>query len=391
MDRPHYYSDDHLWAVLAVCQYIKETGDSDFLQRQIPFYIKGVSLDERESSSVLDHLIRAVTFTHGEVGQHGLPLLGFADWNDTINLPAGAESMLTACLYGKALLEIMALFRWLGDDEQIDQFAIWYGEMKAIFQKTAWDGDWFRSYFDADGTPMGSKENEAGQIIAYGQAWPVIAGFASETQSFAALNSLRERLNTPNGIKLSAPGFDHYDREKGGITTYPPGAKENGGIFLHVNPWVVMAETLVGRGDLAYAYYSQINPARKNDQLDCYQVEPYVYAQNILGDEHPQFGMGRNSWLSGTASWMYQAGTQYILGIKPEFGGLRIDPCIPSAWKEVSIRRWFRGAWYQIQIENPLGKQKGVQHFLVDGNPLEGNMAPIFGDGQNHLVRAILG
>jgi cellobiose phosphorylase len=263
--------------------------------------------------------------------------------------------------------------------------------MKTSFAKSAWDGEWFRSYFDADGTPLGSRDNQAGQIIAYGQAWPVLAGFATQPEALSALDALHSRLNTPNGIKLSTPGFDHYEREKGGVTTYPPGAKENGGIFLHVNPWVVIAETILGRGDQAYQYYSQINPAGKNDRLDRYQIEPYVYAQNILGDEHPYFGMGRNSWLSGTASWMYQAGTQFILGMQPEFNGLRINPCIPAKWEHLRMMRWFRGAWYMIQVVNPDHAQKGVKFFEVDGREMPDNLTPVFGDSQVHRVRAILG
>jgi cellobiose phosphorylase len=390
-DRPHYYCDDHLWCVLAASQYIKETGDRAFLREVLPYYETKKRPEDREQETVLDHLIRALKFTRNDLGEHGLPHLGFADWNDTINLPTGSESMLAACLYGKALLEMIDLLTWLDQPDQASMLSTWYQDMKASFLKSAWDGEWFRSYFNSDGTPMGSKANEAGKIIAYGQAWPVIANFSEETQSKTALDSLKKMLNTTNGIKLSTPGFNQYDREKGGITTYPPGAKENGGIFLHVNPWVVIAETILGRGDLAYTYYSQINPALKNDLLDRYQVEPYVFAQNILGDEHPLFGMGRNSWLSGTASWMYQAGTQYILGIRPELRGLKIDPCIPADWESFSMERWFRGTLYEIEVTNPYHRCKGIKHLRVDGIETDGNLVPVFEVGTKHQVRAILG
>jgi cellobiose phosphorylase len=280
--------------------------------------------------------------------------------------------------------------RFLKFEEKAKQYQDWYGEIASIFNIQAWDGDWFRSYYDAEGNPLGSRINTAGQIFAYSQAWPVLAGFANHEKARTALDSLYKKLNTKHGIKLSAPGFDHYNPEVGGITTYPPGAKENGGIILHVNPWVIIAETLLGRGDRAYEYYSQINPAAKNDLLDVYEVEPYVYAQNILGDEHPKFGMGRNSWLSGTASWMYQAGTQYILGIKPEYNGLRIDPCIPSGWDSYKVKRYFRGTWYEIQVENPDHVNRGTGDVYLDGRLLSGNLLPVLRDGNTHQVRVIL-
>ena len=208
----------------------------------------------------------------------------------------------------------------------------YYEEMKARVNEHAWDGEWYVGYFDHDGTPLGSKQNKYGQIQFNGQTWAVISGFATPDRAQQALESAHRLLNTRNGLKLSWPGFNGFDPAYGGVTTYPPGAKENGGIFLHTNPWAIMANAIVGNGDRAYEYYRQINPAAKNDRIDEFEVEPYVYPQNILGDEHPQFGLGRNSWLSGTASWMYQAGTQYILGVRPTYTGLLIDPCIPHDW-----------------------------------------------------------
>lgn len=390
-DRPHYYSDDHLWAVIATCMYIKETNDLAFLDEVLPFAEKDKSGQAIEMSTVLDHLKRTVLFTRGDLGRHGMPLLGFADWNDTMNLPSGAESMLSACLYGKALLDLSDLLKWMGENEQAQDYRRWYEEIKTAYEQEAWDGAWYRSYFDAEGTPLGSNQNEYGKIYAYGQAWPVLAGFAPPDRARVALDSLNRMLNTSKGIKLSTPGFDGFDSRIGGTTTYPPGAKENGGIFLHVNPWVVIAETIVGRGDLAYKYYAQINPATRNDMLDEYQMEPYVYAQNIIGDEHPKFGMGRNSWLSGTASWMYQAGTQWILGIRPEYSGLRIDPCIPSEWPGFKIDRIFRGKHYHITVHNPVRKQKGVQKLTVDNCEIDGNLVPSGLAGDKHQVEIWLG
>lgn len=390
-DRPKYYGDDHLWSVLATAAYVKETGDLAFLKTEIPFYEKDKEELPIESASVLEHLRRALEFTRTNVGQHGLPLLGFADWNDTVNLPTGAESLFNANLYGKALLEMIALCEVLGDQESLTRYQADYAEMRQRVNDHAWDGAWYIRYFDHDGTPLGSQVNAQGKIYTNGQSWPVISGFATPERAIQALDSVYTHLNTRNGIKLSAPGFNGYDPQKGGITTYPPGAKENGGIFLHANPWVMIAETLIGRGDRAMEYYRQVNPAAKNDALDEFECEPYVYPQNILGDEHPQFGLARNSWLTGTASWMYQAATQYILGVRPTYHGLEINPCIPAQWDGFSVRRQFRGATYQIEVSNPEHVCKGVKSMSVDNTPVNGNIAPIFADGNVHQVHVILG
>jgi cellobiose phosphorylase len=390
-ERPQYYSDDHLWIVLATCAYLKETGDVAFLDRAIPFYDKDRHDRPLESGTVAEHLRRAIEFTRTDVGAHGLPLLGFADWNDTMNLPAGAESVFTACLYGRALLDLIELAQALGDAAGAGQWAAYHAEMKARVNEQAWDGAWYVQYFDADGQPLGSQRNTTGQIYAYGQAWAVLAGFAPPERAVLALDAVHNRLATRHGIKLSAPGYNGYDPTVGGMTTYPPGAKENGGIFLHINPWVMVAETLVGHGARAYDYYTRINPAAKNDSIDEYECEPYVYAQNILGDEHPQFGLARNSWLSGTASWAYQAATQYILGVRPTYGGLLIDPCIPPEWDGFEMRRRFRGAEVAISVRNPARTGRGIASIHVDGVPVAGRTVLAFQGGQLHRVEVVLG
>jgi cellobiose phosphorylase len=387
---PHYYSDDHLWIVLAVCAYLKETGDRGFLDDVIPYYEVDKTGRPLKSGRVLDHLRAALAFTHGDLGAHGLPLLGFADWNDTVNLRRGAESLFTANLYGKALLEMSALLDYLGEGGEAETYRAWHAQMCQQVNAVGWDGAWYLRYFDADGTPLGSQQNQHGQIYVNAQSWAVISGFATPERARLALEAVYQRLNTRNGIKLSAPGFNGYDPDKGGVTTYPPGAKENGGIFLHANPWAIIAETLVGNGERAFQYYTQINPAAKNDQIEVYQCEPYVYAQNILGDEHPQFGLARNSWLTGTASWAYQAATQYILGIRPEYDGLRVDPCLPPAWDGFRAVRRFRRAVYHIQVHNPGHIGRGVKQFRVDGFRVEGNLAPFFPEGGDHTVEAWL-
>jgi cellobiose phosphorylase len=390
-DRPKYYGDDHLWIIQTVAAYLKETGDLAFLDKVIPFYDKDKATGKAlETGTVWEHLCRSIRFTWNHRGQHGLPLLGFADWNDTVNLPTGAESMFNANLFGKGVLEAIAVAKATGKSAEAAEFQGYYDEMKKILNDVAWDGKWWKRYFDEKGKPIGSNENTYGKLYTNGQSWPVISGFAEGERALTALQSTFEIMNTKNGIKLSWPGYTGFDHKLGGVSTYPPGAKENGGIFLHANPWVMIAETMVGNGDRAFQYYNQINPAAKNEILDEFESEPYCYPQNILGDEHPQFGLGRNAWLSGTSSWTYQAATQYICGVRASFDGLVVDPCIPTKWDGFEISRKWRGATYEITVKNPSHVSKGVKSMVVDGKSVEGNVAPVFTSGV-HKVEVVLG
>ncbi|CAH0528848.1 GH36-type glycosyl hydrolase domain-containing protein [Vibrio hippocampi] len=389
-DRPNYYGDDHLWIIYAVTQYVKETGNREFLDKVIPFYEKNKRGEPISFGSVWDHLCRAIEFTRLNTGKHELPLLGFADWNDTVNLPTGAESLMVANMYGKALLDMSDLCDLLEEPQLKQEFVAQYEHMKEVVNLNGWDGEWYVRYFDETGTPVGSHVNKQGQIYTNGQSWSVISGFATPERATKALNSVNSRLNTVNGIKLSTPGYNGFEPRLGGVSTYPPGAKENGGIFLHSNPWVIIAEAKMGNGDRAFEYYQQINPASKNDDLMTFESEPYCYPQNILGDEHKQFGMGRNAWLSGTSSWTYVAGTQWILGIRPEIDGLVVDPCIPAQWPEFKVKRKFRGATYHITVLNPNQVSRGVIEMKVNGDPISGNKAPVFSTGE-HLIEVTLG
>jgi cellobiose phosphorylase len=387
---PDYYGDDHLWIVQTVSQYLKETGDFAFLDKEITFYEKKVPLAKREKATVWEHLVRAIEFTWNDRGQHGIPHLGFADWNDTVNLATGAESLFNANLFGKALIEMMAICDATDNAEYKAKLQSYYDEVKRAVNEHAWDGEWWVRYYTKKGDPIGSSKNEYGKIYTNGQSWPVISGFSEGERMIQSLDSVKEKLNTAFGIKLSWPGYNGFDPELGGVSTYPPGAKENGGIFLHSNPWVMIAETIAGRGDNAFQYYNQINPASKNDLLDTFESEPYCYPQNILGDEHPQFGLGRNAWLSGTSSWTYLAGTQYIVGVRPAMDGLVIDPCIPPAWDSLKVRRVFRGATYNITVSNPNHVSKGVVKMLVDGKEVQGNKVPVLAAGE-HTVQVTMG
>jgi cellobiose phosphorylase len=386
-DRPRYYGDDHLWPVLGVAAYLKETGDFGFLDQVVPFYDKDRAGKPLESGTVMQHLPRAVHFSRTSVGIHGLPLLGFADWNDTVNLPEGAESLFVAHLWGRAVQELIEMHEYLGHDDEVANLGSVYDEMRRRVEEHAWDGEWYLRYFDEAGEPVGSSKNTYGQIYLNAQSWAVLSGFASPERARLAMDQANSRLNTKFGLKVFTPGFDGFDPHYGGVTTYPPGTKENGGIFLHTNPWAVIAETLLGNGDRAYEYYSQINPAAKNDIAEQYEIEPYVYAQNVLSDEHPQAGLGRNSWLSGTASWCYQAATQWILGIRPAYAGLRVAPCLPSAWDGFSASRRFRGADYNIVVSR--GKVPSAE-MTVDGRPVEGDVVPAAPAGATVRVHVVL-
>ncbi len=390
-ERYDFYGDDHLWIIQTVAEYLKESADFKYLDYVIPFYEKGCDEKPLDKGTVFEHLIRSIEFTHNNLGSHGIPLLGFADWNDTVNLPKGAESIFNADLYGKALLELIKICEYLDKVDLVEKFKGYYEEMKESVNKYLWDGEWYIRYLDHKGNPLGSKDNAYGKIFTNAQSWTILSGFATKERASKALESVNVKLNTKNGIKLSYPGFNGYEPEKGGISTYPPGAKENGGIFLHANPWVVIAETMMGNGDRAYEYYAQINPATKNDKIEEFEVEPYVYPQNILGDEHPQFGLGRNSWLSGTSSWAYQASTKYIMGVRGEYDGLTIDPCVPKSWDIFEIKKLFRGSVYEITVHNPKGVSKGIERMIVDGQDIDGNKVPIFTDGKHHQVEAFMG
>ncbi len=399
-DRPSFYSDDHLWIVLAVTAYLRETGDTAFLDEKIPFYEKDREGHALEQGSVFEHLCRALSFTASHCGAHGLPLLGFADWNDTVNLSTGAESLFTANLYGRALRDMIELAAYrerqlpTGQNESadgqnsrdyIEDWELCYALMSARVNENAWDGQWYVRYFTAEGEAIGSAKSEFGKIWVNSQSWAVLSGFAADAgRERLCMDAVFTRLNTVNGIKLSAPSYNGYDRERGGVSTYPPGAKENGGIFLHTNPWAIIAECLNGNGERAWQYYCQINPAVRNDRLDEFECEPFVYPQNMLGDEHPQCGLGRNSWLSGTASWVYQAASQYIAGIRAGYDSLIIDPCIPRSWKTLRVRRRFRGVSYDISIDNSGSVNRGVRSITFDGEAL-----PVCREGKSHAYARV--
>jgi cellobiose phosphorylase len=326
-------------------------------------------------------MLRAVEFTLAHRGPHGLPRLGFSDWDDTLNLDHGsgkAESVMAAQQFCRVMLDLADLCEQIGKDEDGKRFRALKEEMQEIINRVAWDGEWFARAFDDEGKPVGVHTAQYQQIGLNTQTWAVIGECASQEKLAQAMNSAHARLNSRFGLALLAPAYTHSDPRIGGTTTYPPGAKENGGIFCHANTWAIIAAACLGWNEKAYQYYRQIMPLARNDS-EVYKVEPYVYCANICGPEHHQFGYGRNSWLSGTASWVYVAATQWILGIRPTFQGLQIAPVIPQAWPGFKAVRVFRGVTYRISVERA-GQGNRIA-LIVDELPIDGNIVPFPPEG----------
>lgn len=384
------FNDDPLWLVLAVAAYTKETGDLAILDEQVPF-----GNEPGSASELYEHLRRALGYTMERLGPHGLPLIGRADWNDCLNLNAFsedpdvsfqtveqredgvAESVFIAGLFVLAAKEFAALaerHRGIEDAERARDQA---RRMTEAVREHGWDGAWFRRAYDYFGEPVGSDQNSEGRIFIEPQGMCALAGIGlDDGMASEALASVATHLITPHGSVLVQPAYTRYDPKLGEITSYPPGYKENGGVFCHTNPWIVIAETLLGNADEAFDHYMRINPAVREDISEIHRCEPYVYAQMIAGPDSPAPGEAKNSWLTGAAAWNYVAMTQWILGIRPEHEGLRIDPCIPPAWNGFSATRRFRNATYRIEVRRETGGRGRATELVVDGRRIDGNLVP---------------
>lgn len=382
---PQWFSDDHLWLIIGTCAYLRETGDLEYLQTAVPYWDGG-------EVSVWEHMLKAVEFTMLNRGPHGLPRMGFSDWNDTMNIDHGsgkAESVWTAMQFCYALLDLVELCHHTGKQAEGMKFKAMQKEMAEIINRHAWDGEWYSRAFDDEGKPVGVRSERFNQISLNTQTWSVMAQLGEREKAEKAMNKAYERLNTPFGLRLMTPPYNEYQRRIQGTTTFPPGAKENGGIFCHANTWAIVAAAMLGWNERAYQFYQQILPLMRQD-ADIYLAEPYVYCQNICSPEHPNYGMGRNTWLTGTASWTYVAGTQWILGIRPTYQGLKIAPVIPDHWPGYRAIRFFRGVRYTIMVSREgSGSLVSLQ---VDGTPVQGNVVPIPAAGKTEVtVRVTLG
>ena len=399
------FNDDPLWLILATSAYMKETGDFNILEEQVPF-----DNDYAKADTLLEHLKRSFYHVVNNLGPHGLPLIGRADWNDCLNLNCFsstpdesyqttmgkdgkvAESVLIAAMFVFIGNEYVKVCENKGHYDDAKAAKKHIQNMKETVMKHGYDGDWFLRAYDDLGNKVGSKENEEGKIFIETQGFCVMAAIGMEDGSAVkALDSARKYLGTPHGMVLLNPAYTRYHIELGEISSYPPGYKENAAIFCHNNPWIMAAETVVGRGDMAFDCYSRIAPAYREDISDLHRMEPYVYSQMIAGKDASRFGEAKNSWLTGTAAWNFIAISQWILGVKPDFNGLAIDPCIPKSWDGFKIKRQFRGADFDIEVKNPQHVSKGVKKLLIDGKEFKGNIIPVMNDSANHKVEVIMG
>jgi cellobiose phosphorylase len=375
---PQWFSDDHLWLIIGTCSYLRETADFIYLDEKIHYW-------EGQEDTIWNHILQAVQFTLDHRGPHGLPRIGFADWNDTMNIDHGsgkAESVWTAMQFCYAMLDLVDLCQFLGKDKDAQRFKQLHREMADIINSTSWDGEWYALAYDDEGKPVGVQSEPFHKIALNAQTWSVLAQLGDPKRVAQAMESAHKHLNTPVGLRLMRPPYTEYMRRIQGTTTFPPGAKENGSIFCHANTWAIIAATMQGLGDRAFQYYKQISPLARKD-ADVYMAEPYVYCQNICSPDHPNYGMGRNTWLTGTASWIYVAGTQWILGIRPTFYGLRIAPVIPEAWSGFKAVRIFRGVVYHIEVQR-IGTGNRV-NLTVDGKPVKGDVVPLPAESQKRL------
>ena len=386
------FNDDPCWLIFGTVAYIKETGDFSILDEMVPF-------DNKPGTEVklFDHLKISMNHVINNLGPHGLPLIGRADWNDCLNLNcfswdpnesfqttenqskgSKAESLMIAGLFVVTGKDYVELCRRLGKPHEADRMETAVKAMENSVKVHGWDGEWFLRAYDFYGEKIGSNENEEGKIFIESQGWCTMAGIGlKEGLCDKALDSVKERMECEHGIVLNNPAYTTYHVEMGEISSYPEGYKENAGIFCHNNPWVIIGETVDGRGDDAWNHYKKILPSYVEEKYQTlHKVEPYVNCQMVAGKDSARPGEGKNSWLTGTAAWMWYTISEYILGIKPSYDGLMIDPCLPSTAKSYEVTRKFRGGEFHITVNNPEGSQKGIKSITLDGKIINGNIVP---------------
>lgn len=405
------FSDDPLWMILSTAQYIKETGDYSILDEMVPY-----DNDMNKAQTMMHHLKQSFWHVAKFVGPHGLPLAMRADWNDCLNLSCHsdipgesfqtytspkygedkfsrvAESVMVAAMMSFIGPEYVALCKYKGLDDEAAKAKSEIEIMNKNTMEFGWDGEWFLRAYDDFGNKVGSHECEEGKIFIEPQGFAVMGGLGKESgKDILTMNSVKKYLDSKYGLVLNNPAFTKYYKEYGEISTYPGGYKENAGIFCHNNAWIICAEAAIGRGDQAFEYYSKIAPAYLEEISDLHRTEPYVYAQMIAGKDAGRHGEAKNSWLTGTAAWNFVAISQYILGIIPDYDGLKLDPSIPEAWNGYKLTRKYRGNTYNITFKNPDHVSKGVKSVTVDGVKINGNILPVFDEGTTHEVEVILG
>jgi cellobiose phosphorylase len=399
------FNDDPLWLIACTSAYVRETGDLSILEEQVPY-----DNDFSCATTLMEHLRRSLDYTLTHLGPHKLPLIGRADWNDCLNLNCFsehpgesfqtfgpddgpvAESVFIAGMFVKYGEEYAQLCDLTGQTEEAKRAREAVAAMNQAVLTDGWDGKWFVRAYDAFGHKVGSHECEEGQIYIEPQGFCVLAGIGvEEGLAETALDSVQERLETPYGVMILQPAYTRYHLELGEISSYPPGYKENAGIFCHNNPWVSIAETVIGRGSRAFSIYQKTCPAYVEEISEIHRTEPYVYSQMIAGRDARYHGEAKNSWLTGTAAWTFVNISQYILGISPTHKGLQVNPCVPGDFGDFEITRTFREGTYHIRIQNPDHVEKGIRSMTVDGISVDGNVIPYVPGKSSYKVTVVMG
>lgn len=374
-------SDDALWLVPSIIEYIKETGETGFADETVTYADGG-------EGTVYEHMKRILDFSAEQVGATGICKGLRADWNDCLNL-GGGESAMVSFLHYWAICHFLQLAEYLGRTEDVEKYQAMRERVGNVCNRELWDKEWFIRGVTKNGKKIGTSEDAEGKVHLESNAWAVLSGAADVEKGKRAMDSVDKYLFTPYGILLNAPSYTVPDDDIGFVTRVYPGLKENGSIFSHPNPWAWAAECVLGRGDRAMKFYNALCPYYQNNMIEIRQSEPYSYCQFVVGRDHTAFGRARHPFMTGSGGWAYFSATRYMLGIRPDFEHLTIDPCIPADWKEFSaVRRW-RGAEYDIHVENPDGVMKGVQELYVDGEKVE--RIPVMAQGSRHDVRVVMG
>lgn len=374
--------DDALWLVPTVCDWVIETGDLEFFDQMVPYADGG-------EGSIYEHLCKILDFSAEYVGPSGICQGLRADWNDCLNL-GGGESAMVSFQHYWALQYLIDAAAQLGREDDVIRYTRMAGKVKEACEQALWDGDWYLRGFTKKGQKIGSRTHEEGKLFLNAQSWAVYSGVASKERGKKSMDAVHEHLFSEYGLHLLWPAYSKPDDDIGYVTRVYKGIKENGSIFSHPNPWAVIAECMLGRGDRAMAYYDAILPFRQNDLIEIREAEPYSYCQFVMGKDHTAHGRARHPWLTGTAAWFYQAATRYMLGIQTSYEGLIIDPCIPSDWEGFEVERKWRGAHYKIRVRNPNHVSKGVQSVTLNGRPVFMPI-PIQAVGSEHDVEVVLG
>ena len=374
-------SDDALWLVPSIIEYIKETGETGFADETVTYADGG-------EGTVYEHMKRILDFSAEQVGATGICKGLRADWNDCLNL-GGGESAMVSFLHYWAICHFLQLAEYLGRTEDVEKYQAMRERVGNVCNRELWDKEWFIRGITKNGKKIGTSEDAEGKVHLESNAWAVLSGAADVEKGKRAMDSVDKYLFTPYGILLNAPSYTVPDDDIGFVTRVYPGLKENGSIFSHPNPWAWAAECVLGRGDRAMKFYNALCPYYQNNMIEIRQSEPYSYCQFVVGRDHTAFGRARHPFMTGSGGWAYFSATRYLLGIRPDFEHLTIDPCIPADWKEFSaVRRW-RGAEYKIHVENPDGVMKGVQELYLDGEKVE--RIPVMAQGSRHDVRVVMG